>query len=69
MWAVYKFVRFLDDLKKHDASQKEERVLLLHGVIAALNGLEQLQANGPVTITRERLEKYLIEKTVGGKVV
>ena len=38
---------------------KEENSIICYVLIAALDGLQQLGANGPVTEAKEKLEKHL----------
>jgi uncharacterized protein YdcH (DUF465 family) len=42
---------------------KEERLILLRGLLACLDGLKQGGANGIVTKTHEEINNYLIEKS------
>jgi hypothetical protein len=41
------------------ANMKEEQTLICYGMLACLDGLKQLNCNGPVTDARDRLEKHL----------
>ena len=38
---------------------KEENGIICHVLFAALDGLQQLGANGPVTDAKDKLEKHL----------
>lgn len=61
LFGVYKCVKRLDDMQRESAERKQESVLMIHGVLAALDGLTQLGANGPVTKAKEQLQNYIIE--------
>jgi hypothetical protein len=58
---IYKVIRALEEMKKSGEERKAENVLLIHGVLAALKGLEYQGCNGPVTEARKKLEDYVIE--------
>lgn len=52
------------DYQKVAQDSKEERLILLEGLLACLKGLHNdLNCNGPVTQGIEKVEKYLIEKS------
>lgn len=57
---------FLEDKKekyeKIAEESKEERIILLEGLLACLDGLKQNGANGAVTETMKRINDYLINK-------
>ena len=44
------------------ADTKEEMQLLTYGMLACLEGLKQLNCNGPVTDARDKISKHLNEK-------
>ena len=55
-----KVIQELSD--RHDAdmrASKEERTLLVYGVLACLKGLKEQGCNGPVTEAIAKIEKYL----------
>lgn len=53
-------------LKKHHdediSALKEEQTLLVEGVLACLQGLQERGCNGPVTEAIEKYKKYLNQK-------
>lgn len=57
---------FLEDKKekyeKIAQESKEERIILLEGLLACLDGLKQGGANGRVTEAIQRINNYLIDK-------
>lgn len=58
-WAVFKF---FDRQKQQDVEikyVKEEQQVMCYGMLACLDGLKQLGANGNVTKAHECLEKHL----------
>ena len=62
---VFKFVRWVDRQKKQDreiGALKEEQQVICYGMLACLDGLKQLGANGNVTKAHEKLEKHLNDK-------
>lgn len=63
LWAVlYKSVQWLERQKKQDEeiqSIKEEQCVMCYGLLATLDGLKQLGANGNVSAAHQKLEKYL----------
>lgn len=53
-------------LKSQEAEMedsKEERLILLRGLLACLDGLKQGGANGIVTKTHDEINKYLLKKS------
>ena len=61
-----KLVRWVDKQKKQDEEitlLKKEQQVLCYGMLAALDGLKQLGANGNVTEAYNRLEKHLNERS------
>lgn len=59
---IFKIVNTLRDLKEMMEGQKETNRIMFKGILAALRGLEQVGANGPVTEAREEMEEYLIKE-------
>ena len=52
------------DYQKVAQDSKEERLILLEGLLACLKGLHNdLNCNGPVTQGIAKVEKYLIDKS------
>lgn len=64
--AFVKLVRWVDKQKAQDleiSQLKKEQQELCFGMLAALDGLKQLGANGNVTKAHDRLEKHLNEQS------
>lgn len=62
---VYKIIKWIDRQGVQDKDielVKEEQTMLCSALLACLDGLKQLGANGEVTKAHERLSKYLNEK-------
>lgn len=57
--AVYKWVDRQNKQDKDIAKMKEEQCLLTYGILACLDGLQQLGCNHTVPETREKIEKHL----------
>lgn len=59
---LYKVFQWIERQKKQDeeiVAIKEEQCILCYGLLATLDGLKQLGANGNVTKAHEQLEKHL----------
>lgn len=59
---VYKLFKWLDTRKKIEAEMKdmkEENTLIFYGLMACLDGLEQLGANHTVPLAKNKIQKYL----------
>lgn len=57
-----KVVKFVDRQKAQDEEikhSKEERTILVYGVLACLKGLKEQGCNGPVTEAISMIEKHL----------
>ena len=56
----------IDKLKEHHEEDlgrvNEENTLICYALSACLNGLQQLGANGDVTIAKDKLDKFLNQK-------
>lgn len=53
-------------MDQHDSGMKEsieERLILLRGLLACLEGLSEKGCNGPVTQMIDEIKEYLISKT------
>jgi hypothetical protein len=50
-------------LKSEARDSKEERLLLVNGVLACLKGLKEQGCNGPVTEGINQIENYLMKKS------
>jgi K+-transporting ATPase A subunit len=62
---VFKLVRWMDRQAKQDkeiCALKEEQQVICYAMLACLDGLKQLGANGNVTKAHDRLEKHLNDK-------
>lgn len=62
---VFKFVRWMDRQTKQDAeikALKAEQQVMCYALLACLDGLKQLGANGNVTKAHDELEKHLNTK-------
>lgn len=53
----------IDKLKEEMEDSKEERTILLQGLLACLKGLQEQGCDGPVKKGIEDIEEYLIKKT------
>ena len=73
---IFKFVRWVDRQKEQDAelqalkvtheadiaAQQEELTVICYALLACLDGLKQLGANGNVTQAHDALDKHLNRK-------
>lgn len=62
---IRKFCHWLDRQKAQDRELKEireEMTVICFGLLAALDGLKQLGANGNVTKAHDKLDKHLNQK-------
>lgn len=50
-------------LEKETDDSKEERLILLQGLLACLKGLKEQGCDGAVTTSIEEIEKYLMKKS------
>lgn len=50
-------------LKSEIKDSKEERLIIVSGLLACLKGLKELKCNGPVTEGIDKLEEYLMKKS------
>ncbi len=50
-------------LKSEVKESKEERLILVNGVLACLKGLKEQGCNGPVTEGINKIEEYLMKKS------
>lgn len=50
-------------LKSEIKDSKEERLILVNGVLACLKGLKEQGCNGPVTEGIHQIEEYLMKKS------
>lgn len=59
---LYKGFQFMERQKAQDEEiqgMKEEQCVMCYAILATLDGLKQLGANGNVTAAHEKLEKHL----------
>ena len=59
---LYKLIQWIERQKEQDKeikSIKEEQSILCYGLLATLDGLKQLGANGNVTDAHNKLEQHL----------
>ncbi len=57
--SVYKWVEKQNKQDKDIAKMKEEQCLLTYGILACLDGLQQLGCNHSVPETRDKIEKHI----------
>lgn len=50
-------------LKSELKDSKEERLIIVSGLLACLKGLQELKCDGPVTEGIDKLEEYLMKKS------
>jgi len=62
IFTVYKWYLKQNQQDVDIADNKEEMQLLTYGMLACLEGLKQLNCNGPVTDARDKISKHLNEK-------
>lgn len=53
----------MEVIKTEARDSKEERLLLVNGVLACLKGLKEQGCNGPVTEGIRQIENYLMQKS------
>ena len=59
IWRGFKHIDDMHGNKKEIEEIKEEQQMLCYGIIACLDGLKQLGANGNVTKALKELEKHI----------
>lgn len=69
VFAVYRWYLRQQQQDVEIKAMKEEQCLLTYGILACLDGLEQLGCNHTVTETRNKIEKHINKKAhdVGGE--
>ena len=60
--AMYKLLRRQEQIMEDVARMKKEQTLVFEGLMACLDGLEQLGANHSVPTTKGKLENWLNEQ-------
>ena len=50
-------------LKSEVKDSKEERLVIVNGLLACLKGLQELKCDGPVTEGIRQIEEYLMKKS------
>ena len=56
---LYRSFRWMEQQKAQQAEKAEEKCVICYGLLATLDGLKQLGANGNVSDAYQRLEKHL----------
>ena len=59
LFAVYRWYLKQEKQDKDIKSIKEEQSVLVHGVLACLQGLREQGCNGPVTAAIEQIENHI----------
>ena len=59
IFAIYKWYLRQNQQDKEIKQVKDEQCMICYGLLACLNGLKQLGANGQVTEAHNRLEKHI----------
>ena len=59
IFAIYKWYLRQNQQDKEIKLVKDEQCMICYGLLACLNGLKQLGANGQVTEAHNRLEKHI----------
>ena len=62
IFSVYRWYLRQGKQDKNIKSLREEQCLICYGMLACLEGLKQLNCNGPVTDARDKLSKYINQK-------
>lgn len=62
LFGIYRWYLKQNKQDKDIKDLKEETCLLTYGLLACLDGLKQLGANGTVTDARDKLEKHINKK-------
>lgn len=60
LWKTYRATRMIEDMHRATEQRKKENEVILRGVLASLDGLTQIGANGEVTRAKKELEEFLI---------
>ena len=53
----------VEKLKQETKDSKEERLIMIKGLLACLKGLKEQGCNGPVTQAINNIEEYLMNKS------
>lgn len=59
IFAIYRWYLKQNHQDEEIKKLKEEQTLICYGMLACLEGLKQLNCNGPVTEARDKLSKHL----------
>lgn len=59
IFAIYRWYLKQNHQDEEIKELKEEQTLICYGMLACLEGLKQLNCNGPVTEARDKLSKHL----------
>lgn len=60
LWKMYKVTRLIEDMHKDAEQRKKENEVIIHGVLASLDGLAEIGANGAVANAKKKIEEFLI---------
>jgi len=60
LWKTYRATRLIEDMHRATEQRKKENEVIIRGVLASLDGLIQIGANGEVTHAKKELEEFLI---------
>lgn len=60
LWKMYKVTRLIEDMHKDAKQRKKENEVVIHGVLASLDGLAEIGANGAVANAKKEIEEFLI---------
>jgi hypothetical protein len=58
----YKIIKRFEGLEESTKCRKEESGILLKSTVAILDGLIQMNCNGPVTLAKNELQEYLFKR-------
>lgn len=61
LWKTYRATRMIEDMHRATQQRKKENEVILRGVLASLDGLIQIGANGQVTHAKKEIEAFLIK--------
>lgn len=61
LWKTYRTTRLIEDMHRATQQRKKENEVIIRGVLASLDGLTQIGANGAVTHAKKELEEFLIK--------
>lgn len=62
LFALYKILKRFEKVEEAAKCRKEESIILLKSTVAILDGLIQMNCNGPVTKAKVELQAYLFKR-------